>query len=108
MATIDSHRVKLWTSLALLPLAISLTTLFLWIHAFNIGTNQQQRVNIYLNYFPFIDVLGITLLDIFCCIVAIVISAVCLKANEIGWRVLNIGIIIASSLRLLLTLWGLL
>ncbi len=107
MITINNRGIKLRTSLSLLLLIFPLTTFYLWIHAFNQGTNQRERVDLYQSYLPFLNLTGITILSMVCCVGAIILSALCLKLNNMGWRILNILIILVSSLKLLLTLWGL-
>ena len=108
MTTINTRRRELLTYLALFCLLISLTITFLWIRAFNIGNTPLERIDIFLNYFPFVGVDSITILDILCCVASIVLSSICLNQNRIGWRIFNISIIVVSALKLLLILWGML
>ena len=87
---------------------IAWTTVFLWIRAFNAGTSQPERVQIFLSYFPtFLSQDAITLIVAIFCVAAIVISSICLRLKGIGWKILNIVIIVGSGIRLLLTLFWL-
>jgi len=107
MTTTNTRRLELLTCLALVCLLVSAATIFLWIRAFNAGTSQPERVQIYLGYFPsFLGLGGISVIEIILCITAIVLSSICLRLREIGWKLLNLVIIIGSAFRLLLILWG--
>ena len=108
ITTVNTRRFEFMTYLGLFCLILTWTTFFLWVQAFNAGTEQSERVQIFLNYFPsFLSVGAITLIDIILCIAAIIISSICLRLKGIGWKVLNIVIIVGCSLGLLLTLFGL-
>jgi len=100
---------KALTFVSFIFLSITLFIYGLWIQAFNLGKTQSERVSIFNNYFP--DFLhgrwDITYLNITFCILAIVLSSICLKLPEKLWKVLNIIILILSSLMLLLMLFSL-
>lgn len=107
--SIKTRRLKLMSCLGLVCLLIPVIILLMWIHAFNLGSDQPSRVKIYLDYFPsFLSANGITLIQIIFCIIAIVISSLSLKLRILAWKLLNIVIIIGSSLMILLQIWGLL
>ena len=101
--------LKTLTFVSLTFLSITLLIYGLWIHAFNLGTTQSERVSIYKNYFP--DFLfgrwDISYLSITFCIAAIILSSICLKLSGKLWKTLNIIILILSSLLLLLNLFSL-
>jgi len=87
---------------------ISFTIYGMWIHAFNLGTTQTERVAIFKNYFP--DFLNgrwdITFIEIAFCVSAIILSSTSLKFSIKFWKSVNILIIILSGLLLLLNLFS--
>jgi hypothetical protein len=108
MTTVNTRRLEFLTYLGLFFLVIAWTTVFLWHTAFNAGTSQPERVQIFLNYFPsFLSLGAITLIDVILCIAAIIISSNCLKLKGLVWKILNTIIMAGCGLRLLLTLFWL-
>ncbi len=100
--------IKTLTFVSLIFLSIPLLIYGLWIQAFNLGKTQSERVSIFNNYFP--DFLhgrwDTTYLGITFCILAIILSSICLKLPQKLWKALNIIILIFSSLLLLLNLFS--
>ena len=94
---------KLLTVLAFISVAFPVYFMGLWVRAFKLGSNQQERVEIFWNHFP--DFLHgrfrITFLSIFLCALAIVLAAKGLKEKGKFWQGLNI-IILAGGVMLLL------
>jgi len=100
--------LKTLTFVRLIFLSIPLLIYGLWIQAFNLGKTQPERVSIFNNNFP--DFLqgrwDITYLSIAFCILAIILSSICLRLPVKLWKVLNTIILIFSSLLLLLNLFS--
>jgi len=99
---------KILTLLSLISLLIPFSIYALWIYVFNLGTTQAERVAVFKNYFP--DFLNgrwsTTLLSIFFLIVAIIFSCNNLKLAKKNWKILNIIILVISSLLLFLNLFS--
>src|SRR5688572_13084772 len=109
MTSVKVRQFELLTFLALFCMLISLTILFLWIRAFNLGASQPERVQIYLSYFPaFLGLARVTVINVVFCISAIVLSTICLRQGAFRWKILNIVIFSGSALLLLLILFGML
>jgi hypothetical protein len=105
---IKTRRLELLACLGLFCLLVPLTILSMWISAFNLGFDHPSRIKIFLDHFPaYLGLLDITLIQIVFCIAAIVISYKCLRLSGIGWKSLNLAIIIVSALLILLQIWGL-
>ena len=107
MTTANSRRLEKLTYISLLCFLITWSTLFLWICAFNVGTEQSENVKIYLSYFPAsIGLVGITIGEVILCIASITLSSICLKRKENGLITLNIFILVGISIRLMLMIFG--
>jgi hypothetical protein len=108
MGKSNQFLLKILTVLSLIFLSFPLLIYRLWIKAFNLGTSQSERVSIFNSYFP--DSLqgrwDTTYLSISFCLLAIILSSICLKLSQKFWKILNIIILIFSSLLLLLNLFS--
>jgi hypothetical protein len=108
MKRLNKIPIKILTILSLICLLIPSSIYALWIYVFNLGTIQAERVAIFKNYFP--DFLNgrwsTTLLSIFFLIVAIIFSSNNLKLMNKKWKILNIIILVISSLLLFLNLFS--
>ena len=112
MKTSNPRLLKILTLLGLISLSIPLSIQILWIHVFNLGTNQAERVEIINSYFPaFLDgqfsLTYLSMVSMALGISAIILASFGLKLSGILWKTLNIIILIISSLLLLLNLWQL-
>ena len=100
--------LKTLTFVSIILLSIPLLVYGLWIQAFNLGATQSERVLVFNSYFP--DFLqgrwDTTYLSITFCILAIILSSICLKLSQKLWRALNIIILIFGSLLQLLNLFS--
>jgi|WetSurMetagenome_2_1015567.scaffolds.fasta_scaffold02827_4 hypothetical protein len=101
--------LKILTFTGFICLIIPILILGIWIHSFNSGDNQADRVIIFSTYFPeFLHgIYRTTLLSIAFCIIAIFLGIVCLKITGRLWKVLNIFILIISIALLFLNLFSL-
>jgi hypothetical protein len=101
-------RLRISTFAGLFSLSIPLSIYALWIYVYDLGTTQAERVAVFRSYFP--DYLhgrwDTTLLSIVFCISAIVFSSFGLKLPGKLWKVLNMIILVLSSLLLLLNLFS--
>jgi len=108
MKRLNKIPFKILTLLSLICMLIPFSIYALWIYVFNLGTTQAERVAVFKSYFP--DFLNgrwsTTLLGIFFLIVAIIFSSNNLKLTNKNWRVLNIIILVISSLLLFLNLFS--
>ena len=109
MKTSNPRLLKILTLLGLISLSIPLSIQILWIHVFNLGTNQAERVEIFHSYFPAFlhGKFSLIYLTMALGISAIILASFGLKLSGILWKTLNIIILIISSLLLLLNLWQL-
>jgi len=106
--TLTSPLLKLLSFAGLICISIPVLILGLWIHAFNSGTNQLERVAIFNGYFPgFLSGRNTIYLSLAFCILAIILSSICLKLSRKLWKTLNITILIIGFLLLLLNLFQL-
>ena len=99
---------KILTFIGLFCLLIPFSIVGLWVHAFNLGDNQTDRVNTFNTYFPdFLHgIYSTTLLSIAFCVAAIILSIICLKVSEKLWKILNIAILVISISLILLNLFS--
>jgi hypothetical protein len=108
MKNINQKQSKILTLISFVCFLIPFLIYGLWIYVFNLGTNQAERVAVFKDYFP--DFLNgrwsITLVSIFFCISAIIISTINLKILKKYWKLLNVLILLLSSLLLLLNLFS--
>jgi hypothetical protein len=109
MKPVNSIILKTLSFIGVAALSIPLIILGLWIHSFNHGTTQAERVSLFDTYFPgFLQGrYDTTYLSMIFCILAIVSSIVCLKLSGKFWKVLNILVLGLSGLLLLLNLFSL-
>ena len=108
MKTLTPRLLKILTFIGLFCIVIPISILGLWIHAFNSGDNQADRVSIFNAYFPEFmhGRYSTTLLSIAFCISAVILSIICLKSSKKLWKIINIAILVISSLLLLLNLFS--
>ncbi len=99
--------LKIATVLGALCLFFPVLIIGLWIHAFNLGTTQTERVEIFTNYFP-----GFlhgrfthTLVSMAFCILSIVLCRMGMKLPEKSWRALNSFSLVLAALILLMNLF---
>ena len=108
MKSLKKIPFKILTLLSLICLLIPFSIYVLWIYVFNLGTTQAERVAVFKSYFP--DSLNgrwsTTLLSIFFLIAAIIFSSNNLKLTNKNWKILNIIILVISSLLLFLNLFS--
>jgi len=92
--------------MGLFCLVIPFSIVGIWVHAFNLGDNQAERVSIFNNYFPdFLHgIYSTTLLSLAFCVIAIILSIICLKVSGKLWKILNIAILVISISLFLLNL----
>jgi hypothetical protein len=108
MTTITARLLQFLTFVGLVCLFMVWTTFFIWLKAFDAGTSQSERVQIFLSYFPSSVSLNlITLLTVILCIAGIIISSICLRLKDPDWKIMNMAIIIGCGLRFLLQLFWL-
>ncbi len=87
----------------------SIVYLALWIKSFNAGSNQAERVSIFLSHFPDGTTVGtLTSIAIVTSIGAIVAAAIALYGSTIVVRIVNIAVLVMASLLTLLNIFGLL
>jgi hypothetical protein len=107
MKYLTPYRTKIFTFVGLFCLSIPIILLALWIHAFNLGTNHVERIEIYNGYLPdFLQGFATTLLSMFFCALSIILSTISLKISSKLWKALNILILVVSSLLLYLNLFS--
>ena len=108
MKSLTPHRLKIFTFVGLFCLSIPITLFALWIHAFNLGRNQIERVEIYKGYFPnFLQTrFATTLLSINFCVLSIILSSIIIKTPLKLWKALNILILVFSCLLLFMNLFS--
>ena len=108
MTKADARRFKNLTLLSMASLLVAIAMLGIWIYAFQMGDNQEERVQNFLSYFPsFLGLWGITAIQIGLSTGAIVISSICLRLTHNGWKLMNIALIAAASLIFLINIWEL-
>lgn len=98
---------KILTLISLICLIVPFSIYSLWIYAFNLGATQAERVSVFKDYFPdFLDGRwDITIISIIFCITAVILSSINLKHLKGIWKLINIVILILSSLLLFLNLF---
>jgi len=108
MKILNKIPFKILTLLSLICLLIPFSIYALWIYVFNLGTSQAERVAVFKSYFP--DFLNgrwsTTLLSMGFLIAAIIFSSNNLKLTNKNWKILNIIILVISSLLLFLNLFS--
>lgn len=108
MKRLNEIPFKISILLSLICLLIPFSIYVLWIYVLDLGTTQAERVAIFKDYFP--DFLNgrwdTTILSIFFCIIAIILSSNNVKSAKKLWKVLNRIILIVSSLLLFLNVFS--
>jgi len=108
MKSPNQSRLKVFTVVSLASLSIPLSSYILWIYVAELGTTQAECVAIYKTYFP--DFLGgrwdTTLLSIVFCAVSITFGSMSLEHSQKVWKILNLTILIISSLLLALNVFS--
>ena len=108
MKSLAPRSLKIVSFVGLICIFVPIIIFGLWIHAFNLGTTQIERVAIFKSYFP--DSLDgrwdITLLSIAFCISAVILSSISLKLPRKIWKALNVIILVFSTLLLYLNLFS--
>ena len=108
MKRLNKIPFKILTLLSLICLLIPFSIYTLWIYVFDLGTTQAERVAVFKSYFPgFLNGRwSTTLLSIFFLIIAIIFSSNNSKLTNKSWKILNIIILVISSLLLFLNLFS--
>jgi hypothetical protein len=108
MKSLNKIPFKISTLVSLICLLIPFSIYALWIYVFDLGTTQSERVALFKNYFP--DFLNgrwsTTILSIIFCVIAIIFSSNNLLLSKKNWKILNVIILIISSLLLFLNLFS--
>jgi hypothetical protein len=106
--TLSPVNLKILSLVGMLCLSVPFSIFGLWNYSWNLGTTQDERVSIFKSYFPgFLQgQYDSALLSIVFCILAGVLSIICLKLLEKPWRILNIFNLALCSLLLLLNLFS--
>ncbi|PWK16989.1 hypothetical protein [Xanthomarina spongicola] len=104
----NQNKWKISTLISLICLIIPFSIYSLWIYVYNLGTTQAERVSVFKKYFPdFLDGRwSITIISIFFSISAVILSSINLKHLKGMWKLINIVILILSSLLLFLNLFS--
>ena len=104
----NQNKWKILTLISLICLMIPFSIFSLWIYVFNLGTTQAERVSIFKGYFPnFLDGRwSTTIISLIFSISAIILSSLSLKHFKKTWNLINILILIMSSLLLFLSLFS--
>ena len=108
MKSLNHSMLKIFTLLGLVCMSVPLSIYGLWLYVIDLGTTHAERVAIFKEYFPeFLNGRwGTTFLSIVFCILAIIFSSISLKLSGKLWKVLNIIILVLSSLLLLLNIFS--
>ena len=108
MRNSNQSLLKTLTLLGLASLSIPLSIYGLWLYAVDLGATHAGRVAIFKDYFT--EFLNgrwdTTYLSIAFCIAAIIFSLIGMKLTGKLWKVLNIIILVLSSLLLLLNIFS--
>ena len=107
MKSLPSKGLKMASIVGLLCLFVPVIILGLWIHAFNLGSTQINRVEIFTRYFPesFNGRLTITFLSMAFCILTIILSGISLTQSEKLWKAMNFFTLVLGLLLLLMNLF---
>ena len=107
MKKTDQTQSKILTLISSICLLTPIFIYCLWIYVFNLVNSQIERVVIFNDYFP--DFLhgrfSITLVSLFFCVTAIILSSRNLKVLKKKWKLVNILILLFSSSLLALNLF---
>ena len=83
--------LKIATVLGALCLFFPVLIIGLWVHSFNLGTTQMERVAIFHHYFPEV-VRGrftLTLISMAFCILSLILGRTGIKLPGKSWKALN-------------------
>lgn len=99
---------KILTLISLICLIIPFSIYSLWIYVYNLGSTHAERVSVFKDYFPdFLDGRwSTTKISIIFSISAVILSSINLKHLKGIWNLINIVILILSSLLLILNLFS--
>lgn len=99
---------KILTLISLTCLIIPFSIYSLWLYVYNLGTTQAERVSVFKDYFPdFLDGRwSTTIISLIFSISAVILSSINLKYLRGLWKLINILIIILSSILLFLNLFS--
>ena len=91
MESIISGRLKIASVAGQICLIVPALIIGLWIHAFNLGTTQTERVEIFTNYFPgFLHGrFAHTFVSMAFCILSMILCRMGMKLQGKSWRALN-------------------
>lgn len=96
----------LLTLFSFISFLIPLSIYVLWLKAFNLGTNQAERVLVFREYFP--DFLhgrwDTTIVGLIFSFLAIILSAISLKSSSKLKKFINLSVLICSSMLFILNL----
>jgi len=108
MKSLTHRSLKTLSVVGLICIFVPILIFGLWIHAANLGTTQIERVATFKSYFPnFLDGRwDITFLSIAFCISAVILSSISLRLSGKLWKVLNVIILVISTLLLSLNLFS--
>ena len=99
---------KILTLVSLICLSIPFSIYSLWIYVIDLGTTQVERVSIFKDYFPdFLDGRwSTTIVSIIFSFSAVIFSSINLKHLKRIWKLINVLILILSSILLFLNLFS--
>lgn len=99
---------KILTLVSLICLSIPFSIYSLWIYVIDLGTTQAERVSIFKDYFPdFLDGRwSTTIVSIIFSFSAVILSSINLKHLKRIWKIINVLILILSSILLFLNLFS--
>jgi hypothetical protein len=102
-------KFKLFTIAGTLFLLVPVLLFILWIIAANRGSNQTESVSIFLSFLPnsIQNVKTITLIEILFCAFALTATAISRKIKGRLWNILNLTVLILSSILLFLNIFSL-
>lgn len=108
-STIKNMRLKLLTISGTIIFLVPLSQYILWIIAANQGGSQTESVSIFLSFFPdFIQNTNtITLYEIAFCCLAILATSFSRKIQGRWWNILNLFVLVMSSILLFLNIFSL-
>jgi hypothetical protein len=106
--TFSQVNLKILSLFGVLCLSVPFSIFGLWIYSWNLGTTQDERISIFKSYFPgFLQGQHYSaFLSIAFCILAGILSIICLKLPGKSWRILNIFNLAFCGLLLFLNLFS--
>lgn len=110
MNNIIIQKGRVYTLISFVTILIPILLWGLWIHSYNSQSNQTDRLNMYLSYFP--EFLAgrytLSLISILFCLAGIFFSSIHWTFKSTLFKILGALIMISGGLTLLLTLFTLL